>query len=158
MDLDPLWSSEGLEYIHDGVETTRVEKAALVASNDSALNTLRVCMAVPEGEINCGKCEKCVRTMICLRAVGVDDFGSIFAAPIDHRRIFRLYGLDNKRRHVLPDLLHALEESQADPELTSVIRKIINTPPILGDIVGWWRILRFRLRGRGALAKLHKPK
>jgi len=41
--LDPLWSTERLEIIHDGCEPTRVEKAQRVAESDIALSHRGVC-------------------------------------------------------------------------------------------------------------------
>lgn len=68
--LDPLWSSEALELVHDGAELTRLEKTLLVAEHEVALRHLRVCWRNPENAYNCGACEKCVRTMISLELAG----------------------------------------------------------------------------------------
>ena len=35
--LDPLWSTETLEFVHDGCEATRIEKVALIAEHDVVL-------------------------------------------------------------------------------------------------------------------------
>ena len=67
--LDPLWSTEDLEIVHDGCEATRVEKAALVAQSEIALRNLRVCLFKPEDGLNCEQCEKCLRSMAALCAV-----------------------------------------------------------------------------------------
>lgn len=68
--LDPLWSTERLEFVHDGCEANRPQKAALVSTSAVALETLRVCTVNPDGVYNCGRCEKCIRTMICLHMAG----------------------------------------------------------------------------------------
>ncbi|MDJ0851494.1 MAG: hypothetical protein QNK04_24230, partial [Myxococcota bacterium] len=47
--LDPLWSSELLEFVHDGCEANRVEKADLIGGSEAALRHLRVCPKSPEG-------------------------------------------------------------------------------------------------------------
>lgn len=69
--LDSLWSNESTFLFHDGSETERAEKlAGLIASDPLALNSLRVCID-NEGRLhNCGKCWKCVRTMITLDIIG----------------------------------------------------------------------------------------
>ena len=41
--LDPLWSTEALEVVHDGCEATRAEKVAMIAGSSTALQHLRVC-------------------------------------------------------------------------------------------------------------------
>jgi len=68
--LDPLWSSEAVQIVHDGGET-RVEKLRVLAQYPEALKRLRVCHR-SYGSENCGLCEKCLRTMLGLLAVGVD--------------------------------------------------------------------------------------
>jgi len=66
---DPLWSTEGVEIIHEGAETRRVDKVIKIAESPSALANLLVC--AHDRTVNCGHCEKCLRTMIPLRLLGV---------------------------------------------------------------------------------------
>ncbi|QIK64966.1 hypothetical protein G7072_00210 [Nocardioides sp. HDW12B] len=68
--VDHLWSSSDLTFSHDGVEFTRPEKVAVIAESVVALDHLRVCWKNPGGAFNCGRCEKCLRTMINLKLVG----------------------------------------------------------------------------------------
>ena len=68
--LDPLWSTESLEIVHDGGET-RLEKLRGLAGHPEGLALLRVCWENAD-ENNCGRCEKCLRTMLELRALGVE--------------------------------------------------------------------------------------
>jgi 7-cyano-7-deazaguanine synthase in queuosine biosynthesis len=68
--LDPLWSSETVQIIHDGGEL-RIDKLRAVVHYPEVLARLRVCTE-SLGSDNCGLCEKCVRTMLGLRAMGVD--------------------------------------------------------------------------------------
>jgi hypothetical protein len=66
--LDPLWSTDAVEVIHDGGET-RLNKLRVIAQFPEALARLRVCWE-NLGDYNCGLCPKCVRTMLGLRALG----------------------------------------------------------------------------------------
>lgn len=68
--VDPLWSTEVIQFIHDGCEASRFEKVAAIAGNDHALSTLRVCWENRNGAYNCGQCEKCLRTMTTLEILG----------------------------------------------------------------------------------------
>jgi hypothetical protein len=68
--LDPLWSTETLEIDHDGGEL-RIEKLRAIIQYPEALDRLRVCWEYP-GKFNCGICEKCIRTMLGLRVLGVE--------------------------------------------------------------------------------------
>ena len=69
--VDPLWSTDTIQFIHDGCESTRFEKVASIANDDRALSTLRVCWENRNGSYNCGACEKCIRTMTALEILGV---------------------------------------------------------------------------------------
>ena len=67
-DTDALWSTEDMQIIHDKCEA-RIDKIKTISNYDVALNHLRVCWQ--SGLYNCSKCEKCIRTMIGLYAMGV---------------------------------------------------------------------------------------
>jgi hypothetical protein len=77
--LDPLWSTERTEVVHHGIEANRIEKAAALAASDVAWTDVHVCLDEPQ---NCGRCEKCVRTMVELHLVGVDP-EPVFGASLD---------------------------------------------------------------------------
>jgi hypothetical protein len=68
--LDPEYSSYELKIKLRDLELSRLDKLRLIANWDAAFQNLRVCLANVEDRLNCGKCEKCVRTMIGLVAIG----------------------------------------------------------------------------------------
>jgi hypothetical protein len=68
--LDPSYSSTDFRVRHDNLWLSRLEKVRLVADWDAALRGLRVCTWFHPGMLNCGKCDKCIRTMTELLAVG----------------------------------------------------------------------------------------
>lgn len=82
-DLDPLWSTERLTFVHDGCEASRLDKIRLITRFPIVLETLRVCWENPSNEYNCCKCEKCLRTMLGLHIAGVLPECKTFALPID---------------------------------------------------------------------------
>jgi hypothetical protein len=88
--VDPLWSTEGLVFIHDGCEASRVEKVRVIAQHDWALKALRVCMERPIHALNCGRCEKCIRTMLTLLGLGALEHGPSFDVGLDPGRIRRM--------------------------------------------------------------------
>ncbi len=63
----------------EGRTRTRVEKVAAVAASGLARDTLRVCWQNVPGTVNCGHCQKCVRTHVALAANG--GLGSISTLP-----------------------------------------------------------------------------
>ena len=81
--IDPNYSSCDLRIRHKGIALSRFEKTKLLAGWELALKHLRVCNRTDlyhQGQFNCGKCEKCVRTMLALLALGVLEKASAFPA------------------------------------------------------------------------------
>ena len=68
--LDPEYSSFDVKIKLLGLSLSRLEKLRLVADWDVAFQNFRVCLANVPDRLNCGKCEKCVRTMTELVAIG----------------------------------------------------------------------------------------
>ena len=48
-----------------------MEKLNIVAKWDVAFQNFRVCLANVKDKLNCGRCEKCVRTMLELESLGL---------------------------------------------------------------------------------------
>ena len=66
---DHLWRNEHTEIIHDGAESTRLDKIRRLKESPKALEILRVCWQ--DRGYNCGECEKCLRTMVSLRLLDI---------------------------------------------------------------------------------------
>ncbi|MBV9816174.1 MAG: hypothetical protein JO229_10550 [Alphaproteobacteria bacterium] len=71
--VDGLFSSQRVTVIHDGARHARLEKVCELASWPTALAALRVCPANPGNDLNCGVCEKCLRTRLELLVAGVEE-------------------------------------------------------------------------------------
>lgn len=72
-EVDPLWSTEYLDVHHVG-SISRLEKTRRVAASPLAMRTLRVCWKNRRSDrLNCGRCEKCLRTMAALQSLGALD-------------------------------------------------------------------------------------
>lgn len=69
--LDPEYSSFDLRIRHRDYELSRLEKIRIVSGWDTAFRNFRVCLANVPDLLNCGQCEKCVRTMTELEALGL---------------------------------------------------------------------------------------
>jgi hypothetical protein len=88
---DHHMSTSLLRFIHDGPSYSRFDKLRLVAESPVALSTLRVCYKSSTVS-NCGKCEKCLRTMIGLDILGVLDQSQLFDPPrLDLDRVSHIY-------------------------------------------------------------------
>jgi hypothetical protein len=69
--LDPYLSSAAIDLRHVGIAFTRPERLREVCEWDAAVRRLVVCMAGPPPPlVNCGRCEKCMRTMTALAGLG----------------------------------------------------------------------------------------
>jgi hypothetical protein len=80
--IDPQYSSSDLQIQLCGIWLSRFQKTKLIADWDVALINLRVCNITTEyqaGNLNCGKCEKCLRTKLALLALGALDRAHAFS-------------------------------------------------------------------------------
>jgi hypothetical protein len=76
--LDPLFSTDAVEIRHEGADRSRLEKVGAIA-RDAALPHLFVCHSWPAPDApNCGRCEKCLRTMAELLVCGALDRAESF--------------------------------------------------------------------------------
>lgn len=81
-DTDPLWSSRSMTIDHYGASLTKNDKIRAIATNPLAQRNLRICQqnfygsfALSGKFMNCGRCQKCVRTLLVLQQEGrLDDF------------------------------------------------------------------------------------
>jgi hypothetical protein len=85
---DPLWGTESVEIVHHGVDARRVDKLRRLGREQDALELLRVCPA--NTVYSCGSCEKCVRTRVLMRVLGIrsprlPDLGDL--APVRRLRV-----------------------------------------------------------------------
>jgi hypothetical protein len=71
--VDGLFSSQRLTVVHDGARYSRFQKVRELANWPTALAALRVCPGNPGSRVNCGVCEKCLRTRLELLAAGVEE-------------------------------------------------------------------------------------
>jgi hypothetical protein len=153
--IDPLWSTEELEFVHDGCEATRTDKVALLSKFDVALQSLQVCFYPrAKGAYNCGLCEKCLRTMINLQVVGALDRCATFDSHLDVKRVSKLVVLNTSTRTFVEDNLRALQTSKTDPRLYKALRKVLYRPRWQALTINWLRHKGRQLR-RFAYKRLH---
>lgn len=81
--VDHLWSTEELEIAHACGRYSRIERTALIADDPIAQRALRVCWENLDGAYNCGRCRKCLSTMITLEALGKREPFSVFPSQLD---------------------------------------------------------------------------
>jgi hypothetical protein len=138
--LDPLWSTELTEIEHDGCETTRPEKVADISAHELPMEWLRVCLKNSNGAYNCGRCKKCLLTMVSLRAAGALERCKTLPSYLDPAVIANT---DMSRTNVVlsddtvgPSAwqnLKILERFGTEPELHQALAEAISTSLKTGE-------------------------
>jgi hypothetical protein len=72
-DLDASWSSEAVSLENYSAELTRLQRVESIARWELLRGGLRVCLIHNTTELNCGSCEKCLRTKMQLYVSGAPD-------------------------------------------------------------------------------------
>src|SRR5580698_338674 len=94
---DYLLSGDGFTIVHDGAAFSRTEKIAIIAQDPVATKAIKVCWDAPDLSTNCGTCEKCVRTRLNFKAVGVDS-PACFDGEITPEQIRRIRFSNDSQR------------------------------------------------------------
>jgi len=120
--LDPLWSSEHMRIIHDGIEATRFEKIKkYVGPSPLAQKYLRVCFLNKNNSYNCGSCAKCIRTMIDLSITGNLPRSKTFPPHLEMKRVRSLDTRNSSGRLFLEKSLQELRLQHTDIELQEAL-------------------------------------
>jgi hypothetical protein len=127
--LDPYYGSAHLEIEHVGLHLSRIEKAALVADWPAALDAVRVCQGQDSGPTNCGACEKCIRTMTALAALGkLGDSAAFPASDVSPALLGTVRDYDmiynDSQAGFYAELLRPLRDKGRD-DLASVVESIL---------------------------------
>jgi hypothetical protein len=104
-----------------------------------------------EGKLNCGRCVKCVRTMLELRVCGVSGYEALFRHPLDLAWAMR-QRFPGDAETWRPLVREA--EAMGDPEVSHAVRVILDgkfhVPRVVADA-------RRALR-RWSLREIHLPR
>lgn len=135
-----LLSSEDTEVLIDGANASRSEKISTLARWEDTYDILRVCWSPPmfnerTGLVeNCGRCPKCLRTMIALEASGALQKFRTFPGPLDRglvrassfvgkaEKLFYFDILEHVRAAGRHDLLRDLRYARFRSRLFAAIR------------------------------------
>ncbi len=67
---DWMLSSDSFHIVHDGAAYHKIEKVRQIVQWPEAMQYLRVCWEGAHKDRNCCRCQKCVWTLLTLRAIG----------------------------------------------------------------------------------------
>lgn len=123
---DPLHSTAGTRVLHDGATHNRRAKLEYVSRSDIAVKNLHVCFRVASDE-NCGRCEKCLRTMAILDLLG--RLGSAEAFPVrrvEPARLARVFVKDSLLEGYYRSIV-ALAGERGRPEIARSVARAMRS-------------------------------
>jgi hypothetical protein len=140
-DLDPLWSSTQLEVVHFGATHFRSEKLKELAEEPLVQANLHVCWEHrSSSQLNCSRCEKCLRTMLALASWGMLEPFTVFDRQITLREV-----IDGLPRIPNPRHLKVYQGFLTDalqPEVAQALRRLLARSHRAVKIERWKRPLR----------------
>jgi hypothetical protein len=124
--LDPLYSSQHVRISHDGIELSRLDKVMALRDWPAALDRMYVCISGTSNGVNCGRCEKCVRTRLHLLVAGVlTEAGAFGGADLSERDIRAVRIRTEYKRACFEETLPALRRLGRH-DLASAVEHIVN--------------------------------
>jgi hypothetical protein len=121
--VNALLSTHDVEFAQSGGAATRYEKVAYLAQSDVALRYLRVCWERPGGAYNCGRCSKCLHTMIDLHLAGALARCHTFDRSLDLDLIRHALLRGGSERGYFAEALQVAERQGDKPELVQALRE-----------------------------------
>ena len=122
-DLDAAWSTETMNIVNFSAELTRLQRVAAIARWEPLRGRLRVCWQNKTPHLNCGSCEKCVRTQIQLHVSGAPDGLDSFPPEIPLRSaIRRMHSVTNHVAHYWSEAASMTDDAELRKEIDRVLR------------------------------------
>ncbi|HET7573733.1 MAG TPA: hypothetical protein VFJ99_01320 [Solirubrobacterales bacterium] len=124
--VDQLLGSERLELVDDGGRYSRLERLRRIVDHPGVQRALRVCWRNPGAAYNCGRCRKCLLTMISLEAMGVREKIETFPPEL------RLEPLEGSQMTLPIQLIFweevlDLVEASERPDLAASVRPLVES-------------------------------
>ena len=147
---DPLLSSNSFEFIHDGADFTRTEKTAELANWPEALSRLRVCWYGPQNDPenrgrNCGRCEKCIRTILNFRVAGID-LPECFEQDVSETQIRSLRRLNKTQINEFEQILMIAEQKSISDSWVDALKFCIFKNKLEASLRQMWHPVNNRIR------------
>jgi hypothetical protein len=150
---DHLFSSNSFRILHDGAAYIRREKIREISKWPEALKFLRVCYEGVEHDRNCCKCEKCIRTILSFRVMGLN-LPECFEQDVRDGQILALTKLRGAILYYFEEILsQAKVLSISESWVTALDKCIKRNKRALGIDKGLIRKLRNKVAFRKRLRK-----
>jgi len=146
--IDPLWSSDNLQFISDGCQLSRLEKVRFISGSELVHKYLKVCWENQSSDLNCGYCEKCVRTQAGFAVAGT--FECLETFPKGHLRE-KIDGVPRAEKWIVNQWID-IRNGTSDPELRHAIERLLTRSRLprderevaSGGMKRFWKALAFR--------------
>jgi hypothetical protein len=121
---DRLLSSNSFQIVHDGASHSRVEKIRELGNWKEALQDLRVCGQGQLLDRNCGRCEKCIRTILGFRVMGIG-LPECFERDATDDQITGIKGLKGAQLADLDEVLKAAKTKDIHASWVTALEKCL---------------------------------
>ncbi|MFI5180204.1 MAG: hypothetical protein ACHQPI_02305 [Thermoanaerobaculia bacterium] len=123
---DGMMSSESFRISHDGADVAKIEKVKAISGWPEARRYLRVCWEGAQKDRNCGRCQKCVWTLLVFRMIGAG-LPECFERDIGDSEIARLSYPDEGTLNSMKRLVaRAKADSVSASWLSALQRSIVS--------------------------------
>jgi len=139
--VEKLMSCDAFEVVSDGSPFERVDKLRELAQWPEAMRHLRVCYEAEPRDRNCGKCGKCIRTILCFRAAGVP-LPECFERDITTRDILGRRRLREESVYLYRQLLAVARKREPHAAWVRALGYVV----LRGRLRFAWRAARERVR------------
>jgi len=132
--LNSYLTSSYLQFYSEVSHLDRTDKVGLIAQNEIALSSIRVCYYtnnIKLGHINCGYCEKCLRTKLGLLAHGkLSECNAFPNLDIDKSYLLSVDITEEHGMEYYNDHLANLLEKQGETSYADIVRTINGHPAL----------------------------
>jgi hypothetical protein len=131
--FDPLTSSDDVRVRIDGMTLNRLQKTRELSGHPRMVDALWVCHQRYASDYkdgrNCGRCEKCIRTLTALRLLGVEDGQRAFDRPFHLKALRRVRipegVVSPSTRTFYRQMLGAAREAGDQREIAAALERVV---------------------------------
>lgn len=143
--IDMGYGSHEIQILHEQAHLGRLEKTRIVVGHPGLLAHVNVCNRSDGGNLNCGKCEKCLRTMLALEALGIlGDTVAFEATTLQPTDLAAVRISDRGLEGEYEELVEPLKTVNRH-DLAAAVQKIVNASRLRRRIPA--KLLRVRAHG-----------
>lgn len=125
---DTMLSGNNFEIIHDGAAYGRIEKVRMLVHWPEGVEKLRVCWQGNQLDRNCGRCEKCIRTILNFRVIGAG-LPACFDRDVTDQDILGLTKLNKVQQGELSRIVAYAQNNRISGSWVKALEKTLKRSP-----------------------------